>query len=135
MKKGKIFALVGACLQLGPLFGILVSILAMIGGVIHMSDFDNLGGVSESSLEFSMVVALYAPLLGLLGNMIGYICLLFALFVSRYRAPWFFWFMTIYSALILLLAPVGTVLGIVVLVYIIPRKEEFYGRRSHLSAA
>ncbi|MGZ0655012.1 hypothetical protein ACWPKS_05340 [Coraliomargarita sp. W4R72] len=90
-----------------------------------MSNFDQMHS-SASSLEANLVIALYAALIGMIGNLLGLVCLLIALYYQCYRSPWFFWFMTIYAALLLPIAPIGTVLGIVVLIYIIPRQQEFW---------
>lgn len=122
IQKGRTLALWGAWLQLGPVFG-------MIGSVIGMTRaFNEIGtegaGAPEVLAEH-ISLALRTTAYGMIPALIGFVLLLIALFSSKYRAPWFFWFMAIYACLSLLGFPVGTIIGIVILVYIIPRKEEF----------
>jgi|GEM_PF-6615934 len=83
------------------------------------------GTASPDRLSENISFALTTTAIGIIPALIGMVFLLIALFSSKYRAPWFFWFMAIYAVLSLLGFPIGTVLGIVILIYIIPRKEEF----------
>ena len=126
MKKGRKLALWGAWLQLGPVFGVLGTVIGMIGAFGQMSEFDQNNQGSAEALAKNVSLALNTTAIGIIAGLIGLVLLLVALFSSKYRAPWFFWFMAIYSGLCLLAFPVGTVIGIVVLVHIIPRKEEFW---------
>ena len=126
MKKGRKLALWGAWLQLGPVFGILGTVIGMIGAFGQMSAFEQNNQGSAEALAKDVSLALNTTAMGIIAGLIGFVLLLVALFSSKYRAPWFFWFMAIYSGLCLLAFPVGTVIGIVVLVHIIPRKEEFW---------
>ncbi len=48
-----------------------------------------------------------------------------ALFAKEYRAPWFFWFLIVYASLFVLTFSIGTALGIVLLIYLIIKKDEF----------
>lgn len=122
MQKGRTLALWGAWLQLGPVFG-------LIGTVIGMTrSFNEIGTGGPGDPEIlaeHISLALRTTAYGMILALIGFVLLLIALFSSKYRAPWFFWFMAIYACLSLLGFPVGTIIGIVILVYIIPRKEEF----------
>ena len=120
--KGRTLALTGAWLQLGPLFGLIGTVIGMI------SAFQKMGaeGMGQpEALANDMGFALITTAIGLCFGIIGLILLLIALFGQKYRAPWFFWFLTIYSILWMFNFPVGTVLGICLLVFLITRKEEF----------
>lgn len=122
MKKGRKLALWGACLQLGQVFGLLGTYIAGIGASNAIEAEGN--GAAEAIASY-INLALYTTAVGIIAVLIGIVLLLVALFSHRYRAPWFFWFMAIYSVLMLLAFPIGTVFGIVVLVYIILRRKEF----------
>ena len=125
MRKGRKLALWGAWLQLGPVFGILGTVIGMIGAFGQISEFEQNDQGSAEALANNISLALNTTAIGIIAGLVGLVFLLVALFSSKYRAPWFFWFMAIYSVLSLLAFPVGTVIGIIVLVHIIPRKEEF----------
>lgn len=120
--KGRKLALWGAWLQLGLVFGLLGTVIGMIGA---FNTIEAEGDGSAEALANNISIALNTTAIGIIAGLIGIVLLLVALFSHRYRAPWFFWFMAIYSVLMLLAFPIGTVFGIVVLVHIIPRKEEF----------
>jgi len=123
MKKGRKLALWGAWLQLGPVFGLLGTVVGMIGAFEEISKEGSTG--SPEALSENISLALTTTAIGIIPALIGMILLLVALFSSKYRALWFFWFMAIYAGLSLLAFPIGTVLGVIILVYIIPRKAEF----------
>jgi flagellar motor component MotA len=122
MKKGRSLALWGAWLQLGPVFGLLGTVIGMIRA---FSVIESEGAGSAELLAEHISLARTTTAIGIIPALVGLVLLLVALFSSKYRAPWFFWFMAIFSVLNLLAFPIGTVLGIIVLVHIIPRKEEF----------
>ena len=69
--------------------------------------------------------ALIATLVGFGLSIIGLILLCIALFGCRYRAEWFFWFMVIYGGVLLLSFPIGTVVGIMFLVFCMTPRHEF----------
>ena len=123
MKKGRTLALLGAWLQLAPFLGLLGTVIGMFNAFEEISKEESLS--STEMLSENISFAITATAIGIIPAMIGLILLLVALFASKYRAPWFFWFMVIYSIFTLLGFPIGTVLGIVILIYIIPRKNEF----------
>jgi hypothetical protein len=123
MKKGRTLALWGAWLQLGPVFGLLGTVIGMIRA---FSVIESEGQGDLKLLAEHISLAITSTAIGMIPALVGLVLLLIALFSSKYRAPWFFWFMAIFSVLNFLAFPIGTVLGIIVLVYIIPRKEEFW---------
>lgn len=120
--KGRTLALTGAWFQLGPLFGLLGTIIGMI------STFQKIGSGEmgqPEALANDIGFALSTTAIGLCFGIIGLILMLIALFVQKYRAPWFFWFLTICSILWMFLFPIGTVLGIAILIFLITHQEEF----------
>jgi hypothetical protein len=121
MKKGRTQALWGAYLQLGAVICLLVAVIRMIGA------FGKEGTTaSPATLAESIAIVISGPtLIGSVLSLVGLVLLMVALFNSKYRAPWFFWFMVIYAVLSLLAFPIGTILGVIILVYTIPKKEEF----------
>ena len=123
MKKGRKLALWGAWLQLGPIFGMFGTVISMVTAFNKISEPEADGAAEAIAADISL--ALNTTAIGFIVALGGLALMLIALFSCRYRAPWFFWFMAIYSVLCLLAFPVGTVIGIIVLVHIIPRKEEF----------
>ncbi|MGJ8654655.1 MAG: MotA/TolQ/ExbB proton channel family protein [Opitutaceae bacterium] len=124
MKKGRTLALWGAWLQLGPVFGMIGSVIGMVRA---FNEIGTDGPGDPELLAEHISLALRTTAYGMIPALIGLVLLLVALFSSEYRAPWFFWFMVIYAVLSLLAFPIGTVIGIVILAYIIPRKKEFSG--------
>jgi hypothetical protein len=120
--KGKTLALTGAWLQLGPLFGLLGTVIGMISAFQKMGS--NGMGQPEAlakDIEFALVTtAIGAPF-----GLIGLILMLIALFKSKYRALWFFWFLVAWSILCIPNVPIGTICGVGLLYYLITHKEEF----------
>jgi len=102
----------------------------MLASFGKLTEFGQNAQESSDALASNMNIAMNLTAIGIIaafiGLFIGLVSLLVALFSHRYRAPWFFWFLMIYSAFSLLAFPIGTVLGIIILVHIIPRKEEFW---------
>lgn len=121
MKKGRTLALWGAYLQLGAVICLLLAVIRMIGA------FGKEGSTaSAETLADNISAAIAAPtLIGSVLSLVGLVFLMVTLFKSKYRAPWFFWFMVIYAVLNLFALPIGTILGVIILVYTIPKKEEF----------
>lgn len=127
--KGRNLALWGAWLQLGPLLGTTWTVIRMIRAfsILATAGSDS----AAEAISWHISLALISSYLGLIPGLIGLVLLLIALFSSRYRAPWFFWFMGCYAALNLLAFPFGTILGIIILTYIISRKGEFFVSEAH----
>lgn len=120
---GRYLAIIGACMQAGPLIG-------LVGTVIGMKKaFDSLGssGIGDpSQLSNSIGWVLIATVIGILVGLIGAVLVFVSLLGFRYRAEWFFWFLVIYGAISLLSFPVGTVTGIAFLVYGITNRTQFF---------
>ncbi len=70
-------------------------------------------------------IALYTTSAGFILALVGIIMILIALFGTRYRAPWFQAMLWILPIVWLLSFPLGTILGVVVIVYLVNHKTEF----------
>ena len=94
-----------------------------------MHAFDTLAatpGISDPQrLSANISEVLIATVVGLGLSIIGLVFLCVALFGCRYRAEWFFWFLVMYGGLLLFGFPIGTAVGIVLLVFCITRRHEF----------
>ena len=120
--EGRKTALAGAWLQLGPVIGFIASVAALM----RAFNFSPARGTGDAAaLSEGISTALLPCAIGSVFGLIGTVLLLVALFAREYRAKWFYWFMMIYSILLLTAFPVGTVVGIICLVHITKRKEEF----------
>ncbi len=121
-ENGKQLAIWGAVLQLGGVVGLLGTVIGMLGTFAE---------VSQSSMGQSETVAsgirgsLCAAIGGAAISLVGTVLLLVALFSARYRAPWFRVLLWVLSVIWLFSFPIGTVLGVVVIVYLVKHKEEF----------
>jgi hypothetical protein len=120
-QKGKKLAIWGVTLQ------IVASVVIVIG--IATGTARAIGGLgqaeTQSSLASGVNIALYATTAGTILTLASIFFILIALFQARYRAVWFKKALWILSILWLFSFPIGTVLGIVILVYIIRYNSEF----------
>ena len=86
------------------------------------------GTADPQRLSANISEVLLATVIGLGLSLIGLVLICIALFASRYRAPWFFWFLVIYGAILLYGFPVGTVIGTIILVYCFTSRAQFLRR-------
>jgi len=122
MNSGKIIAITGSILQLGPVFGILGTITGMVKTFEAITIY---GTGDAEAMSAGISEALLTTEIGLMLGFIGTVFLYVALLSNKYRGIWFYKFMKIYSILNLVLIPVGTVIGILTLKYLSNRKDEF----------
>jgi MotA/TolQ/ExbB proton channel family protein len=122
--RGKKLALTGAILQLGPLVGLLGTVVSVIHG-FNTLESSSPGIADPQRLRANVGETLYATIAGLILSLIGLVLLFIALFGCRYRAEWFFWFLVIYGALLLFGFPIGTVIGLIFIIFCLTRKHEF----------
>jgi hypothetical protein len=126
-QKGRKFALWGAWLQLGLVCGLGGTIIGMINAF---------GKIAENEIEDPALLAndisfaLITTAIGLVPALLGLIFLGIALFGKKYRAAWFFWFLIIYSCFLALYFPVGTIMGLALIIYLIWNKDEFIKSKS-----
>lgn len=116
--KGKKLAVTGVILQLGTLLGLIGYIIGML------SAFQKIGpeGVGDAeALANDISFALITTAIGLFIGLIGFVLMLIALFVFKYKAKWFLWLLSILSVLLIFRFPVGTIIGICLLAYLVTK--------------
>ena len=126
--KGRIFAITGALLQIGPVIWLVFFIRAVIRLVAAVQGLP--GGVNSDEFH-TMLQAEVQKFSGLLSwfvwlaALVGLGLMMVALLSLYYRAKWFFWFVVVYGVLILWAIPLGTAGGIFYLVYAWQHRREF----------
>ena len=120
--KGKYLAISGLVLQLGPVFGMVNTAACMIRA---FSRLHNASTQAPEALASDISLALYTIAIGMGVSIIGIILLCIALFGTKYRAPWFKTAMWILSILWLFNIPIGTIIGIIVIIYLSNHRNEF----------
>lgn len=128
--KGRTFAIAGITLQIG----VAVAFIAVL--ICRQRAYSILGsrGVADPQALSSVIgTVLLFTAIGLATGLAGAILLAISLMRFRYRAVWLFWFLVIYSALLLFSFPVGTAVGIFFLVYCFTRRGEFLLHAPHES--
>ncbi len=121
-QKGKQLAIWGLVLQLGSVLGLFCTIIAMVR---YFSGLADSGTVQASALVQEISKVLGPAAVGSVFGLIGIILILVALFRIRYRTPWFRTMLRVLSILWLMSFPIGTILGIVVIIYLARHKDEF----------
>lgn len=121
-QKGKKLAVWGIALQFGTLFGLIGTIIGMVRAFGRLGEMD---AAPAGALASDISIALYTTAIGYAMALVGIILIFIALFNTRYRAPWFLTALWILSVLWLLSIPIGTILGVIVIVYLVNHKDEF----------
>ena len=121
-RKGHHLAIWGIVLQLGA---IIVGIITVVGMSRVMSAMRQIEPVSIDTITADMSAALCVGLAGGLAALLGMGFILVALFPMHYRASWFRRALWTLSILWLFSGPVGIVVGIVIMVYLVNHKNEF----------
>jgi hypothetical protein len=121
-QKGRKLAIWGVALQFGTVFGLIGTIIGMLRAFGRLGEIDT---SPPGALANDISIALYTTAVGYAMALVGIIFIFIALFSTRYRSPWFLTALWILSVLWLLNFPIGTVLGVIVIVYLVNHKEEF----------
>jgi hypothetical protein len=137
---GRTLAVLGTTMQLGNsvfFFAYAVGIVRMIKLTQDFSkqathqtkiDLNNpLALVEEYFRQIENIGSgvLVASVIGVFIGLTGLVLIFIALIKQKYRAEWFFWFLAIYSVILLGVIPLGTVAGIILLVYCLTNRREF----------
>jgi len=128
--KGRLFAIVGALLQLWPAIWLWLFFKTLFGLVAAAQQQP--GGFKPDDLQ-AMAQTLHQKFGGLgnwlpwFASLIGLYLIMEALTSLRYRARWFFWFVIVFGVLILWAFPIGTLAGIFYIGYAWKRRREFTG--------
>jgi hypothetical protein len=121
--KGKYIAILGVLLQFGFVIGPIVTINAMIRTFNEISAG---GGTPRAeALAACINSAFDATAIGLFFFLIGVILILISLFGMKYRDDWLYTTLWFLSVLWLLSIPIGTILGIAMMIYLGTHKAEF----------
>ncbi len=121
-QNGKWCAILGVALQVGPIFGLLGTVVGMIGAFNQVL---NEGQANTEALANNVSFALITTAIGLAIAVVGLVFIAVALFGFKYRAKWFFWTLIAISILWILTFPIGTVVGIVLMIYLVQKKNDF----------
>ena len=121
-ENGKKLAVWGTVLQLGFLIGLAGTVTGMIRAFAESA---NNGETRPEVLIKHMGLALCTAAGGVIVSLLGVVLLFIALFHIKYRSSWFKTAMWIIAVLWLLSIPVGTILGIVVMLYLSKHGDEF----------
>jgi hypothetical protein len=121
-KRGKGLAIVGVCLSFGLLIGPFGTMAAMMRTISFVESNPT---VRPEDLAASMAAAFDSTAIGLLFGLAGLICLLVSLFGFRYRSKGLFWWMIVIGCIWLLACPIGTVFGLLLLLFAILSRNEF----------
>ena len=124
---GRKWALWGAWLQVGAVIGLISTFIGMISSFQKVLP-------SGTALANEISSELPPVLIALVASFIGAILLAVALFVKKYRAAWFFWFLLIYGILIAMNFWKGTLIGGLLIIYLMYKKDEFLGSKRELVA-
>ena len=119
---GKFLAIIGACLQVCHLI-VMTRIAVKMWDVVMLTQGPGIGDTSK--LANTIGDMLVAAGVGISCGLISLILILVSLFACRYRAAWLYWFLVIYSVIYLFAIPVGTVIGIVFLIYLLTNRNQF----------
>ena len=122
---GRTLALTGAYLQLGLLVGVVGTVIGM------MHAFDTLGRSNVSDprqLAASISTVLVATFVGLVFSVVGFVLIGISIFACNYRARWCFWFLVVSGGILLLGFPIGTAIGVAILIYCYGHRDEFLRR-------
>ena len=124
VENGRKWALWGAWLQVGAVIGLIWTVVGIISSFQKVLP-------SGAALAKEISSELTPVLIASIASFIGAILLAVALFVKKYRAAWFFWFLLIYGILI---AMNGTLIGGLLIIYLIYKKDEFLESKRELVA-
>lgn len=120
--KARFLAITGLILQLGLPVGMLVALLGLFTPLGSLTgDVNQAAQAINATLRFSI----RALLLGQCLALVGLVLFSIALIAGRYRARWVFAWGRLAMIPWLLAVPVGTVVGIVGLIYFSDRRAEF----------
>jgi hypothetical protein len=115
----RVAAIVGLGFLVLPLFGVVWSALAfvMLGNQIH--------GMDEQAAKGTITGILMMFRAAVLPGFIGIMILGFCIDGAGFRPKWLFWWMAILGILWLFYFPVGTMVGLALVIYTFTNKRKF----------
>ena len=121
-RKGKNLARIGVLLQLGLLIGFGVT---LVGMMMTFTDISAGKPVDQNAIAAQISVAFSVMGIGMIFALIGAVLILLALCAAKYRAPRFYRDLWAISVLWIIAVPLGTVLGILMMIYLATHRREF----------
>jgi hypothetical protein len=121
-RPGHWLAVIATTLLIGSMIGVAVAAYRLVQ---VFGEIAETGTNDPEALAGPIRAAQLPALFALPAYILGLILVAIALFGQKYRAKWFFWFLIAYSILMLTAFPVGTVLGIGLLIYLIVKRKAF----------
>jgi len=121
--KGNRFLKATVWVNIMPMLMQLACLLSIIA-----SFFSHPHAVNEQPSDltrFLIQLMVTACLIGLMCYPLGFVMMCIALFKLRCREKWFFWFSIVYSTLLIALPIIGTIGGLILLIYTINHSQEF----------
>ena len=121
---GQAFAIVGLLWQSLFIYGLTQFVVLLLGTFQEITA----SGVSDPRVMAEGIGKALVPVIvwGAYG-VFGLLTTLITIFVSRYRARWWFWSSWAFAIIYLLFVPIGTVLGIALIAALIIKRKEFRG--------
>ncbi len=119
--KGKTLALIGLWLQLGPVFGLVGTVVGMLRAFSTMG----VDGSDPKELAAGISTALITTAVGAVVALVGIFLIAISVFAYQYRAKWLFVWLVVLSVLHLFWWPYGTVLGVVALIALMVYRRQF----------
>ena len=120
---GKKIGIAGLILQLAPPAGFAFHFYWMMRSVSLM---DEVSAESEAQLAAHLENAQLASNVGSIVGLIGLALIWLALARYKLRARWFFWWIVPVGILLLPAIPVGTLVGAILLGYILVNRKQFF---------
>ena len=120
---GRVLAIVGVLL----LYALPIGLISTIYEISQVFEFISLYGNGDPKImKEGISQALVPTVLGLLFGIWGVPILCVAIWGCRYRRPWLYHVIKIYALFMLLVFPVGTVIGIVTLLVLRHGKARYF---------
>jgi len=112
----KVIAILGTIMQIGPIYGL----------IITFNSFRNsLGNNDPNLMKDQISIAIDSSMDGIVLGFIGLILILIALLKFKYKAKWFYNTTQLTALIYIFSFPIGTVIGIFLLVYLLFHKKDF----------
>lgn len=117
-------------MQLGPFVGLAGTVVGMQRTFSALGNETISAAADPSHLSAAIGEVLYATAAGLVIGLLGAVFILLAVQRFGCRAPWLYWVMLIAGCLHLLTFPIGTIIGILLLVVALGKRSEFFPSRT-----
>lgn len=121
-KRGRALAILGLVLLAGTLVGLIITVISMVGAFGTLSES---GQADPSKLAGDISASLVATVIGSCVALVGGVLCSIAIFGQGNRERWFLGNGMALAVLNLLVFPIGTVVGVVLIIGFVMRWREF----------